>query len=387
MNTRNHLVLGTFILLSLAGLTVATFRLTDLRFGPRQVRTVYFGADSLVTDGLEVYTAGTRVGTVRGVELVPDAQIAEGRYVQARVELLPDLTLWEGAKVVIESRSILGGIVLELDRGDPKGAVLPADRALDGKVDLGLVGGLSDILADNRANLRDTIANAREFSERLKTGGGTLDRLINDPALYDKLLQASDKLLRLSERLTDGEGTMGKLMTSDELYIRFNGVVEKLDGALEGIERGEGTVGQPLAELKAFLIEYRKVAELLKDPEQGVIGLLVNDVETRKGVQKTLADLQVFTRRLNASEGTLAKLMEDPAIYDDLAALTGNMRSISDQINSGRGTLGLLVKDEQVYEELLRMLEAFREGGELARENAPIASMISFTSIFFNVLN
>jgi len=387
MNTRNHLVLGTFILLALAGLTVATFRLTDLRFGPRQVRTVYFGADSLVTDGLEVYTAGTRVGTVRGVELVPDGQIAEGRYVQARIELRPDLTLWEGAEVVIQSRSILGGIVLELDRGDPHGPPLPADRALEGRVDLGLVGGLREIVAENRSDVRDMIANAKQISQELREGKGTLGLLLKNPELYDKLLRASDKLLWLSEQLTDGKGTMGKLMTSDELYVRFNGMVEKLDGALEGIDRGEGTVGQPLAELKKFLVEYRQVAEKLQDPEQGVIGMLVSDKATRESVQKTLTDLEGFTQKLNAGKGTLGRLMDDPVIYDDLAALTGNLRSISDQINSGRGTLGLLIKDEQVYEELLRMLEAFREGGELARENAPIASMISFTSIFFNVLN
>jgi hypothetical protein len=35
----------------------------------------------------------------------------------------------------------------------------------------------------------------------------------------------------------------------------------------------------------------------------------------------------------------------------------------------------------------MTMLQTFRETGDVARENAPLTSLVSFSSLFFNVLN
>ncbi len=63
------------------------------------------------------------------------------------------------------------------------------------------------------------------------------------------------------------------------------------------------------------------------------------------------------------------------------------MKDVSADIRQGKGSIGLLLKDESLYREAVRLFESFREAGEIARENAPIASLVSFTSLFFSALN
>jgi hypothetical protein len=92
--------------------------------------------------------------------------------------------------------------------------------------------------------------------------------------------------------------------------------------------------------------------------------------------------------RLDSGSGSLARLLaDDGEIFENIRVLAANLRSTSDDLRAGKGSLGLLLKDDSAYRELQRMLESFRETGEVARENAPLASLVSFTSLFFNVLN
>ena len=82
-------------------------------------------------------------------------------------------------------------------------------------------------------------------------------------------------------------------------------------------------------------------------------------------------------------------LDEHPAIapFADRLAVSVNLKDVSSDIKQGKGSLGLLLKDESLYREATRLFESFREAGEIARENAPIASLVSFTSLFFSALN
>ena len=114
---------------------------------------------------------------------------------------------------------------------------------------------------------------------------------------------------------------------------------------------------------------------ILKDPE-----LRANFYETIKGARQLM-------ERFGKGGGTLDLLLNDRVIFDNLLAVSVNLKDVSGDIKQGKGTLGLLLKDESLYREATRLFESFREAGEIARENAPIASLVSFTSLFFSALN
>ena len=79
--------------------------------------------------------------------------------------------------------------------------------------------------------------------------------------------------------------------------------------------------------------------------------------ENRENIQKTTANLQSITDKVNKGEGTLGKLINDPKLHDDLLAtlsdikqgatdaknFLANAQAIVDQVKAGKGTLGALV--------------------------------------------
>ncbi|WP_438481058.1 MlaD family protein [Oleiharenicola lentus] len=147
----------------------------------------------------------------------------------------------------------------------------------------GLFQKLDTLVTENGPKLSETLANLQEISGKIKSGEGTLGKLINDPKLHDELLAgvseiklaAADartfmsdtkgivadvkagkgtigmllydeatadsvkvtakNLRELSEKLNGGQGTLGKLISDDSLYVEVQGIVKKADRALEGL--------------------------------------------------------------------------------------------------------------------------------------------------------
>ena len=74
-------------------------------------------------------------------------------------------------------------------------------------------------------DLKASLGNLREVTERLKDGKGLLGKLTQDEklsadasAMIEKLAAASTDLATVASRLEKGEGTLGKLSADSKLY-------------------------------------------------------------------------------------------------------------------------------------------------------------------------
>jgi phospholipid/cholesterol/gamma-HCH transport system substrate-binding protein len=99
-----------------------------------------------------------------------------------------------------------------------------------------------------------------------------------------------------------------------------------------------------------------KIFEGPKDaPEIGehmtVIGS--EPVEMIEEISRTVAELQLTIKSVNAGQGTLGKLLKDDTVYNNLAEISSNIKMITGRLENGEGTLGmLLAKDDgQMYED------------------------------------
>jgi len=97
-------------------------------------------------------------------------------------------------------------------------------------------------------------------------------------------------------------------------------------------------------------------------------------------VADVASDLKDITGKINSGQGTMGKLLNDDALYNDARASLANLNEISDKINHGEGTLGLLVNDESLYLEVKQMIGDIRATVDEIRETSPI---VTFSSIFF----
>lgn len=259
--------------------------------------------------GDEVLMAGVKIGTVTATRLGQ-------QRVEAVLTIQPDVKIPNDAVASVETSSLLGSQHLAVSFG--ASAVLLANgdeiktkntvdmneviaqlgslgaklegvaenigQALGGSNGSGSLFSKIDQLVDaNGPKLTETIANLQDITAKLKSGEGTLGKLVNDPTLHDELLGAvgeiksaaadakvflSDtrdmvadvkagkgaigallydpatadnlkmsinNIRELSQKLNNGEGTLGKLLVDDGLYKEVQGIVKKADRALDGL--------------------------------------------------------------------------------------------------------------------------------------------------------
>ncbi len=261
-------------------------------------------------NGDEVLMAGVKIGTVQQTRL-------GNQRVEAVLSINPRVQIPDDAVASVQTSSLLGSQHLAVSFGRSPtmlahGAEIKTQNTVDMNevisqlgslgakleqvadgVSKSLGGGeggsgslftkLDHLVTDNGPKLTETIANLQDITAKLKSGEGTMGRLINDSQLHDDLLAAVEEiktaatdakafvgdtkgiiadvkagkgaigtllydqptadslrvtatnLRELSEKLNSGQGTLGKLLADDTLYKEVQGVVKKADRALEGL--------------------------------------------------------------------------------------------------------------------------------------------------------
>ncbi|NNJ71403.1 MAG: MCE family protein [Kiritimatiellales bacterium] len=113
---------------------------------------------------------------------------------------------------------------------------------------------------------------------------------------------------------------------------------------------------------------------------QGTLGKLLQDDALYDNMVMIGEDLKDIGTRIQDGEGTLGKLLYDETLSEDLEATMTSIRSISEAIDHGDGTLGKLVRDAKLYDEAALMVEDVRAAVDDLREASPITS---FGSVLF----
>lgn len=391
-NVRRMTVLGGFVLICLACLVVLTFTLSNLSLTEKVEWTVFFGEESLVKKGYDVLTSGTKAGTVKEVYLVPDHELEPGRHVKVVLSLDKDVTLWEGAEIVVSTQGLLGRPLVRLYRGQPRGQTLDPKIPLPGRLDAGLFNELDEVVADNRQNIARFTKNLADLSQDLREGKGTLGRLLTDEVVFENFRRLTDSLANIVEAIQSPDSAIGKLLRDPAIYDSLLSAAEDVRGITADLRAGKGTAGRFLTDdklatdLEQAVTGMRRLVGRIEKGE-GTLGMLLTDDGLHKDLVAGVRALRQFTERMDNGEGTFSKLLTDDEVYENLRVFTRDLRTVSESLRSGEGSLGRLLTDDTLIRELEVTLRSLREGADVARENAPLSSLVSFTSLFFNVLN
>ncbi len=225
---------------------------------------VFFDDASGLTEGSNVSILGVDAGRVKKIELVSvdesgkivsfDDPSRIGERVAVILNLTKEVIFYENYKVNIknaslfagrivavypgsatsipEDASLYNGDVVELQKNDiitifkfvhsstnsyesevAVGALLEAKASgkdffeLQGKSSGDPIGALSELISENRVNVRSTIKNIRDITDKINQGEGTLGLLINDDALHrntsDLITDADDVVEELRNTFED----------------------------------------------------------------------------------------------------------------------------------------------------------------------------------------
>jgi phospholipid/cholesterol/gamma-HCH transport system substrate-binding protein len=336
---------------------------------------------AVLPDGAEVRTEepfDTARLTQQGAELLQSlvALSTDLRATLARIAASP-----AGADVAETARA-LRNLTTEIERGqgalhrlvyDPKLGAALADAGEALRQVGETVRRIDRVLADPRTaglagEAERTLAEARAAAERVnrilrevEEGRGTLHALVYGEGRELKELESV--LARAATLLTGverGEGALGVLLRDPEATRAVRRVVTAADGLAQAVDRArtDDSVLHALLADPALAGDLRETARSFREVTgriaqgQGVLGALTQPggEDSVKQATEALKQIGHFAEGL----GDDAKLGETLA---DLRQAMADLRAITGRIESGQGTVGGLIQDPTVYENLAAFLE------------------------------
>lgn len=230
---------------------------------------LYFAKFSDVTglsESSPIYADGFKVGTVKSIEYDYNN---EGN-IKVGFSLDDRLRLAKGSSAEIVS-DMLGNVRINLLLANN-----PRERVKPGEIIVGVVNNGA------MAKAAEMIPEIEKMLPKLDSIMSTLNSLLADPALRNSL----HNIESVTGNLATTTDQANKLLA--ELNNRMPGMMTKADNVLANAEEASG-----------------KLAKL------DVAGTMAK-------VDATLANVEQLTRELNNPNGTVGKLLKDPALYDHI---------------------------------------------------------------------
>jgi phospholipid/cholesterol/gamma-HCH transport system substrate-binding protein len=282
-----EVLVGLFLFIALIVLGIFTIALGGNKLlQPHYDVEVIFGEIGGLQEGEGVYLRGKQIGYVKETILKQE---------QVDVTLSLDLLIefHRGYRIEVMSTSMLGGKYIKIDPGKYESPVISMDEPLIGEMPV-------DVMAEFNTALHSLQTMMGAMGE----GQGTLGKLLADDTLYQELVVLTENVNQISSKIAQGEGTMGRLVQDQSLYIQAEDVLAGVQSLLAHVESGEGLIGEFFTEDSDMLLELRQAS----------------------------VEINSAMRQLNSTNGTLGKLMRDPALYDEAAGLMKTARGTVDDL-------------------------------------------------------
>jgi phospholipid/cholesterol/gamma-HCH transport system substrate-binding protein len=133
----------------------------------------------------------------------------------------------------------------------------------------------------------------------------------------------------ISGGLREGEGSLGKLLSDDELHARLIGTLEETRATLADLRRTQATVA---ARLSGTASSFAAAAGSIDSLASG----------WRRG------------------DGTIHRLAEDPALYENLNAATARLERMLADVERGDGLLARMLKDPEFADQVTGLVVDLR---------------------------
>jgi phospholipid/cholesterol/gamma-HCH transport system substrate-binding protein len=335
---RSEVKVGLLLVVTL-GVLIAGITLLGKQsnlFRSKNSYTIRFETASGLNTGNPVQLNGVDVGEVKRVILPRDPSESE-IVVWVAIDNRYEMRIRKDSQARIKTLGLLGDKYVEITSGSPGQPVIPDG----GLIHTAPATSVDELLAsgeDVMDNITAVTVSLREILERAQKGEGLLGELTTESGSGEKLVDAVtdtlDSIREAANRINEGHGPLARLLNDEEMGNRMEGSLDRLDRILAQVESGEGLL-----------------PSLLDDPEgkERFDRILAR-------LDRTTAGLETLTHDLNNKHGLLQKLLRDEAyakrVSSDLEELLTRLNTLSAKMTEGNGTVARLLSDPEIYQSL-----------------------------------
>jgi phospholipid/cholesterol/gamma-HCH transport system substrate-binding protein len=294
--------------------------------------------------GSPVWLAGIEIGKVRSVTLIAADSyeknapvLQEIRSIQERIKTV-DTSISSGQKLVLSMEDEIRTLQQEL-------------RMVEVKMDiksqfLHQIGPGSDVSIASRGLIGDSFIDITPgVSDTLppRRGEFYVIESIQQPGFREIMRGANDVIANfgvLSERVQN----IAAKISPDKIGSDISDTINGLQAAIASADE-----------------TFKQATMLFKEIHSGdgTLGKIINDPAAFDSMAQALERFNSFAEKIQSGDGTLASLVNDPSLYASASSTLANTDKIMQRIEKGEGTLGKLSKDEALYERTRRALENF----------------------------
>jgi ABC-type transporter Mla subunit MlaD len=159
---------------------------------PYKIKLYYSKIDGMKI-GTDVYINGILSGRVHGIDVVKATKDLDYRYlepskkfaIELTVILKEPITLWEDYNIKFRTVTAFSGRSIEIDPGTNPDTVYSKSIKNPSAFyfeDVFLAS--NELMRENQQNLRNTVSNLKEISQKMNEGSGTIPQIINSDELH-----------------------------------------------------------------------------------------------------------------------------------------------------------------------------------------------------------
>jgi len=119
---------------------------------------------------------------------------------------------------------------------------------------------------------------------------------------------------------------------------------------------------------------------------EGTLGRLVSDPALYQRLSELVERLNRIADDIQNGSGTMQKLIKDPALYDHAKETLRKAELMMDRVEKGEGTLGMLSKDKELYESTKKAIDRFSAlVDKMDRGDGTIGKLLRDPSLYDNL--
>ena len=309
MNISNELKVALTILAAIVLGFIGYRMMSDLPlFRQSQVIHSTFERTDGLSPGNYIYINGVKVGSVKRMELTEDDSVS----ITFSFELGVDIP--RNSVAYLQSSGLLDEKAIVVERGDSP-EMLEYGDTIKGEYRAGMM----ETLKDEGQELSEDVS---ESFQKLNSFLARLNEVLDD--------DAKARIDSVFKNLHN---------TSEEIATIFDNRRSEIESSIRHAER--------------FLANVDTMSSRNKSTVDSVLTGLDNSLKElealSKDLNKTNSELQQILTKINNGEGSLGKMVNDPALYNNLESMTREMDSLIKNIN----------ENPRKYLKHMRLIEVF----------------------------